>query len=403
MRTPKCRVMPGIPSGTQRDQRRAGDDAVGDASQALDLVDDLVADRQPRKGRGVARPELGQTAVAAGAGTQHVTRAHLRAARGVRDDLADGPVGVRPLVAAVFAAVDRDDHLEVVAVLAPPRLDLVLRDEPRPESRRRVLALGRAQAHLHLIALHVARAPVVEQAEAHDVIGGVLGIEVLSVAPDDDTDLALEIEILAARRHPDGIVGAHERTRVREVEHRNLDELLWQLAPLSLADHLDVLADLLDAAHRRRAGAGRQEPLAIDAHDLGRRRQRPCAGGGQPLAVGAEQVDQPRPRRHRVDLVASHHADPLGRRGRNLKRRPTHEVSPYFPPRAASRIFVRYVSLPCWSRRPTLLWKYWTPSPRNFGTRLSGQLQPAIRPAPVMILTPRSIIACTSGCACWPV
>src|SRR5439155_4996044 len=99
-----------------------------------------------------------------------------------------GPEGVRPAVASVLAAVDRDDHLEVVAHRAPPRLDLVLRHEPRAERRRGVLALGRAEPHLHLAALHVAGAPVIEQAEADDVVGGVLRVEVEAVAPDDDAD-----------------------------------------------------------------------------------------------------------------------------------------------------------------------------------------------------------------------
>src|SRR5262247_3777176 len=113
IRTPKCRVMCGLlkRSGTQGEQRRTGDDPVGDAAQALDLV---------------------------------------------------------------------------------------LRHEPRAEGGCGVFALGRAQAHLHLVALHVARAPVVEQAEADHVIGGVLRVEVVAVAPDDDPDLALEVEVLAA-------------------------------------------------------------------------------------------------------------------------------------------------------------------------------------------------------------
>src|SRR5712691_3086114 len=70
---------------------------------------------------------------------------------------------------------------------------------------------------------------------------------------------------------------------------------------------------------------------------------------------------------------------------------------------AAWRTVCRYALLLCCSRRPTLLWKYCTPRPKNLGIRLSGQLHPAMRPASVMILTPRSIIFCTSGWVCWPV
>src|SRR5262245_61801295 len=225
--TPKCRVMLALPgSGTQRNQRRTGDDPVGDAAEALNLADDLVADGQPGKAGGVARPELGQTAVATRARPQHVSRSHLRTARRVGYDLADRPVGVGPFCAAILAAVDRDDHFEVVAVLPPPGLDLVLRDEPRPERRRSVLALRRAEPHFHLVALHVARAPVVEQAETDDVIGGVLRVEVVAVAPDDHPDLALEVEVLAARRHRHRVVGADQRVGIREIEDRDLEELL---------------------------------------------------------------------------------------------------------------------------------------------------------------------------------
>src|SRR4029453_8019993 len=156
IRTPKCRVMLGLlkRSGTQRDQRRTGDDPVGDAAQALDLADNLVAHGQPRKAGGVARPELGQAAVTAGARAQHVARGHFGPAGRVGDDLADRPVGVGPLVAAILATVDRDDHLEVVAVLTPPGLDLVLGHEPRTESGRRVFARGGAGPHFHLVAPH---------------------------------------------------------------------------------------------------------------------------------------------------------------------------------------------------------------------------------------------------------
>src|SRR5262249_31508675 len=59
----------------------------------------------------------------------------------------------------------------------------------------------------------------------------------------------------------------------------------------------------------------------------------------------------------------------------------------YFPAVAAAwRIVWRYAVLLCCSRRPTLLWKYCTPRPKNLGMRLSGQLHPAMRPASVMVL-----------------
>src|SRR4029453_11205521 len=265
---------------------------------------------------------------------------------------------------------------------------------------------GRTEPHLHLVALPLAPPPVVEQAEADHVIGGVLRIEVVAVTSDDHPDLALEVEVLAARRHRHRVVGADQRVGVREIEDRELEELLGQLQPLRLGDLPDVLAERHEVAHRRRPRDRWQQAHPIDLHDFGRRRERLGAGGSQALAVVAEQIDQLRPRGHRVDLVAPDHADTLRGRGLNLKRRPAHGLSPlapYFAAPAAWRMVFRYASLPCWSRRPTLLWKYCTPRPRNFGTRLSGQLQPARRPAPVMIFPPRSIMACTSGWACWPV
>src|SRR4029077_17232319 len=59
---------------------------------------------------------------------------------------------------------------------------------------------------------------------------------------------------------------------------------------------------------------------------------------------------------------------------------------------AAWRTRCRHTWLDGWSSRPTVLWKYCAPRPRNFGIRSSGQLQPAMRPADVIALTPRSII-----------
>ena len=157
------------------------------------------------------------------------------------------------------------------------------------------------------------------------MVRGVLRIEVGAVASDDDADLALEVEVLAARRHRHRIVGADQRVRVREVEDGDLEELLGQLEPLRLANRLDVLAERHEIAYRRRPRDRRQQSHAIDPHDFGGRRERLGAGGGEPLAAVAEQVDQPRPRGHRVDLVASHHADPFRGGGRNLKSRPAHE------------------------------------------------------------------------------
>src|SRR5262249_61000593 len=63
--TPKCRVMLALPgSGTQRNQRRTGDDPVGSAAAALNLPDDPVADGRPGKAGPGARPELGPPPVA---------------------------------------------------------------------------------------------------------------------------------------------------------------------------------------------------------------------------------------------------------------------------------------------------------------------------------------------------
>src|SRR5882724_885268 len=40
---------------------------------------------------------------------------------------------------------------------------------------------------------------------------------------------------------------------------------------------------------------------------------------------------------------------------------------------------------------------------QELGMRVSGQLHPAMRPAPVTVLMPRSITCCTSGWVGWPV
>ena len=127
------------------------------------------------------------------------------------------------------------------------------------------------------------------------MVGGILRGEVGAVAPDDDADLALEIEILAARRHRHLIVRAHQRVGIREVEDRDLEELLGQLEALGLPDHLDVLAERHEISHGRRPRDGRQQAHAVDPHHLGGRRERLGPGHGEPLTVVAEQVDQPRP------------------------------------------------------------------------------------------------------------
>ena len=120
-------------------------------------------------------PELAETAAAARPGPEQVSGADPCAARSVGDQLLERPRHVGERVRPARLAVHRNLHVEVEAAVATVRLELVPGHDPRPQRDRRVLALRRAEANLHLGELEIARRPVVEDGVTGDVRPGVLG------------------------------------------------------------------------------------------------------------------------------------------------------------------------------------------------------------------------------------
>src|SRR5207248_7483820 len=133
-----------------------------------------------------------------GARADHLAGEKPRVPGGLRDDRVPGVVHVAEIAARALLPVDPRDHLE--AEIA----ELVGRDDDRPEARREVLALRRAEADLHLAALEVARRPVVHDREPAD----------LAVLADDGRHLELVIELTGSVGIPDRLPGPVDRVRV---------------------------------------------------------------------------------------------------------------------------------------------------------------------------------------------
>ena len=99
-------------------------------------------------------------------------------------------------------------------------LELVGGDDPRADRGGEVLALGGAEADLHLAGLEVAGRPVVDDRVAEDRLARLGLGERRAAAAEDDADLHLEVEGVAERGLRDRLAGAVERVRVGEVERR---------------------------------------------------------------------------------------------------------------------------------------------------------------------------------------
>src|SRR5438874_13372425 len=103
-------------------------DAVAQRADAFDLELDHVPGLEP-----AAVSVLEDAACADGSRAQHVARSELRVARGVREDRVPRVVHVGELAARSLLAVDAGKHRS-----APP-VELVGRDDDRPEARGEVL------------------------------------------------------------------------------------------------------------------------------------------------------------------------------------------------------------------------------------------------------------------------
>src|SRR5579863_3416924 len=149
----------------------------------------------------VAAPEPGvdfgaqfeQAAGADGAGAEYVASAQAGVARGPGDHLWEAVIDVLEVAAREFFAVDTRQHGHIIALAGPAAGavggQLVGRDQPGAERGGEVLALTGSQVELHVLALEVARAPVVHDGVARDVAAGLLYRDVFAVAPDYAGDL----------------------------------------------------------------------------------------------------------------------------------------------------------------------------------------------------------------------
>ncbi len=164
-----------------------------------------------------------------------------------RRDLDGGPGGP-----------DRRPHRHVRPRRArrPSISELIRGNQPRPDRGREVLALGRSHPDRHLVALKIARRPVVQDEVAADrllrpVLGQVEGRRV-----DEGADLELEVELGRAARCPDRIARTAKLGDVREVEDRQPVPGLGNLAAPPLPHRVDVLLERIEVAERRRPKDG---------------------------------------------------------------------------------------------------------------------------------------------------
>ena len=161
-------------------------------------------------------------------------------------------------------------------------LELVGRDDPRPERVGEVLALAHAQAEAHLGHLQVARRPVVEDRVAGDVLPGLAGRQVTPGAADHRRHLELEVEPPAPRRHRDLLAGTGHGVGVGEVAERRLvPDRRDRRVRVRVLDHaLDVLLEHREVAHRR--GLDRRQQARLGQRQLrldARRRSAPARWG----------------------------------------------------------------------------------------------------------------------------
>ena len=138
---------------------------------------------------------------------------------------------------------ERSSPLTRATISPPAAVELVGRDEDRPERRREVLALRRPEPDAHLVPLQVARRPVVQDREAADPALGA----------DHRGALELVVELAAsrpgtarprpARRSPPGSRSRRRGSRTTPAAPR---------APRCRAGVRDVLLERHEVAHRRR-------------------------------------------------------------------------------------------------------------------------------------------------------
>ena len=244
----------------RRERRPAPITAIGvpQHADALDLQLDDVAALQPAP---VA--VLEDAAAADRARADHVARAKHRVPRAPARASASQPwYRSREVAARALLAVHARDHLPVAAV------ELVGRDEHRPERRREVLALRRPEPDAHLLPLQVARRPVVQHREAAD----------LPLGADHRGALELVVELLRPLRIRDLVVRPVDRGRVREVEDRHLVPLLRHLGAARAARAFATCSSNAMKSRTRRRLKHRRAQVDVGERVLGVLARRAAAG-----------------------------------------------------------------------------------------------------------------------------
>jgi len=292
---------------------------------AVMTYDDLVTRLQP--GVSIDAVHHGQFEDAARAArprTDHVSRLDPSAARCIRQHLAEAPEDVRKRRARVLDAVDACGHLEVIALVASRVLELIRRDQHGADRCRKVLALHRAHAQLHLPSLDVTSTPVVHHAIAGNVALRLLGIEVCATHADHRRNLELVVHLRTTRRNRDVNVRAADGVGIAEVEDGQLIPVRVHLEAASLARRAHVLLERIEIANRRRRWDRRLDLHGVELEHVSRIPAEGLALGREPRPIITEQAEQGGARRGRVDTSVDQEAGALGRVLRVGERHPAH-------------------------------------------------------------------------------
>ena len=123
-------------------------------------------------------------------------------------------------------------------------------DDARAQRRGKVLALGGPEAHLHLLALDIARGPVVEDGVAEDMLRGIFGPDVAAGLADDDRDLQLVVQFPGVGRIGNLVIGAEDVIGIGEVEDGELVPFRRHLTAAVGVGGLDMRLEGVGVAQR---------------------------------------------------------------------------------------------------------------------------------------------------------
>ena len=246
-------------------RRPGGDDRRPKLTQPFDPEHHLVAGLEVAAEGLLA--DLEQAAAADRPAAQQVAGAELDVGRGPFQHLPEREMDAGPGAAARFDAVDGRGHLEIEASRGSPVRELIGRHQPRPDRRREVLALGRPQSNGRLLALEVACGPVVEDHVAADHRFGAVGRQIAGRGVHERRDLQLVVELRRASRRPNGFAGSANFRHVAEVEDRQSEPRLRDLAAPPRPHRPDVPLERVEVPQRRGTKDRRTERQIVDGED----------------------------------------------------------------------------------------------------------------------------------------